>query len=131
MRARHLVHNKPKPDYLTPQRSWVYYEQGDARALEYAEKAYNLMPDQAPIIDTLGWILVQKGQVKRGVELLQAAVTKAPTSLDIRYHLAAGLDKAGRREDARKELERALKSNENFDEISAARELLRKIKENK
>ena len=111
--------------------AWVYYEQGDARALEYAEKAYNLMPDQAPIIDTLGWILVQKGQVKRGVELLQAAVAKAPTSLDIRYHLAAGLEKAGRRDDARKELERVLKSNENFPEVNAARELLRKIKENR
>ena len=122
---------QPKNAAVLNNIAWVFYELGDPRAIEYAEKAYNLMPNQAPIIDTLGWILVQKGQVKRGVELLQAAAAKAPTSLDIRYHLAAGLDKIGRREDARKELERVLKGNENFDEINAARELLRKIKENK
>lgn len=107
---------------------WIYHEQGDSRALEYAEKAYKLAPNQPVIIDTLGWMLVQQGQVKRGLGLLQSAAAKPPALPDIRYHLAAALDKAGRRQEARKELEHLLENNHNFSEATAARALLNRIK---
>ncbi len=46
--------------------------------METAERAYKLEPDNAAVADTLGWMLVEQGNTKRGVELLQKAVAAAP-----------------------------------------------------
>ncbi|MDX1252536.1 MAG: PEP-CTERM system TPR-repeat protein PrsT [Gammaproteobacteria bacterium] len=107
--------------------AWLSYEQGYPGAVDYAEKAYSLAPEQPVIGDTLGWILVQKGQVKRGLELLQAAASKASAAGGIRYHYAVALDKAGYSQEARKELERLLKNNGEFNEAADARALLKKL----
>lgn len=106
----------------------IYYEQGDSRALEFAEKAYGLASNQPAIADTLGWMLVQQGQLKRGLELLQSAVAKPPALPDIRYHLAVALDKSGRSREARQELEQLLENTNNFGEAAAARTLLNRLK---
>ncbi len=105
----------------------IYYEQDDPRALEFAEKAYDLAPNQPAITDTLGWILIQQKQVNRGLDLLQAAVSQSDAPI-IRYHFAVALDKAGRGREARKELEQLLQSNSNFSEVTAARTLLNRLK---
>ena len=123
-----VLEKQPKNAAVLNNLGWVYYEQGDPRALEYAEKAYNLAKDQPAIMDTFGWFLVQQGQVKRGLELLQSAVAKSPESPDIRYHLAVALDKSGRGQDARKELEQLLENTNNFGEAAAARTLLNHLK---
>lgn len=108
--------------------AWIYQGQGDrARALQYAEKAYALAKNQPAIIDTLGWILVEQGQTRRGLELLQQAVGKSPESPDVRYHFAAALVKAGRGEEARKELEGLLATQKTFVELPQARQLLERL----
>jgi thioredoxin-like negative regulator of GroEL len=48
---------------------------------------------------------------------------KAPHIPDIRFHMAAALEKAGRRDEARKELGRLLKSNKTFPERDKAEAL--------
>ena len=68
-------------------------------------------------------MLVQNGETNRGLVLLQEAATKAPHLPDIRYHMAAALEKAGRREEALKELNRLLKSNKTFPERDKAKTL--------
>ena len=56
-------------------------------------------------MDTLGWLLVEKGETARGVELLRRAVDLAPGSAELRLHLAKALLKAGDKVGAaRKEL---------------------------
>ncbi len=75
------------------------------KAMEYAERAHELAPSNASIQDTLGWTLVQRGQVEQGIRHLRDARLRAPQSTEIRYHLAAALAKAGRPDEARKELE--------------------------
>jgi len=104
--------------------AWLYQEQGDyAEGVKYAERAYELVPDRPEVIDTLGWLLVRNGDTNRGLVLLQEAATKAPHIPDIRYHMAAALDKAGRRDEARKELDRLLKANKTFPERDKAEAL--------
>jgi len=103
--------------------AWIYQEQGNSEGVKYAERAYELVPGRPEVIDTLGWLLVQNGDTNRGLVLLQEAVTKAPHIPDIRYHMAAALEKAGRREEARKELDRLLKSNKSFPERDKAEAL--------
>jgi cellulose synthase operon protein C len=85
--------------------AWVAAEMHDPRAVEYAERANQLLPDAPPVMDTLGWLLVEKGDGSRGVALLQKAVEMAPQLYGIRIHLAKGLIQTNQKEAARKELE--------------------------
>lgn len=103
--------------------AWLYQEENNPEGIKYAERAYNLVPDRPEVIDTLGWLLAQHGDTNRGLVLLQEAVTKAPHIPDIRYHMAAALEKAGRPDEARKELDRLLKSSKSFPERDKAEAL--------
>ena len=110
------------PDNITTLNNlaWLYQEQGNPDAVQYADRAYELAPERPEVIDTLGWLLVQNGEITRGLVLLQEAVTKAPHVPEIRYHMAVALMKAGRREEARKELDRLLRTGKKFPERDEA-----------
>ena len=92
----------------------AYQQEKNPLALEYAEKAYKIAPDNPAIMDTLGWILVEQDNTGRGLPLLQKAVSLAPEVGEIRYHFAAGLVKSGDNAKARKELEILLSSDRDF-----------------
>ena len=94
--------------------AWAYYEEKDARALDLAEKAYKLAGKNPAIMDTLGWILVEQGNVTRGLPLIQDASAQTPETLDIRYHLAVGLMKSGDKVKAKKEFEYILATGKEF-----------------
>jgi putative PEP-CTERM system TPR-repeat lipoprotein len=110
--------------------AWAYHQVKDPRALDTAERAYKLIPDKAAVglnaavADTLGWILVEQGDTKRGLEWLQKAVAAAPKASEIRYHLAQAWFKAGDKSKAREELERLLSSDAKFPQQAEAQKLL-------
>ena len=79
-----------------------------------------MLPNVPPVMDTLGWLLVEKGETSRGVDLLQKAVEMAPGLNDIRIHLAKGLIQANQKDAARKQLE-YLESN--LDDVQAKAEV--------
>ena len=103
--------------------AWLYQDAGNPEGLKYAERAHALVPGRPEVTDTLGWLLVQNGEISRGLVLLQEAAVKAPHIPDIRYHMVVALDKAGRRDEARKELDRLLKTGRTFPDIDKARAL--------
>lgn len=105
----------------------VLLRQGDAAAVGYAERAVKLMPDDPSCNATLGTILVARGETDRGLRYLREASLREPGNRDIRYSLAATLAKAGRRDEARLELDRAMKSEGAFDAIEDARKLQREL----
>ena len=105
--------------------AWVYQKTNDPRALATADEAYKLAGDRPQIIDTLGWILIEQGNTTRGVPLLQKAVELAPQDRTIRFHLAAGLAKAGDKANARKELEQILAAGNDFSQIGEVRAMLK------
>jgi Flp pilus assembly protein TadD len=104
--------------------AWLYQQEGSEKGVAYAEHAYEIAPQRPEVVDTLGWLLLQNGQQQRGLVLLQEAVTKAPHSAEIRYHMAVALAKAGRDDEARTELERILEKDKNFSQTVEARKLL-------
>lgn len=106
--------------------AWFYHETGDARALRYAERAHDKAPDNPEIADTLGWILVQRDEGLRGLEVLQKALAKAPDHPSIRYHLAVAYAKVGRKDSAREELAK-LTGIPPFPEQQEARKLLESL----
>jgi putative PEP-CTERM system TPR-repeat lipoprotein len=80
-------------------------ELGDARAIGYAERALKLVPNNAALLDTLGTLLVNKGDVEKGFSYLDQARAVAPNVPVLRLNYAKALMKAGRKDEARKELE--------------------------
>jgi predicted Zn-dependent protease len=107
--------------------AWAYQQVKDRRALETAERAYKLKPDMPGVADTLGYILIEMGDTKRGLELLQQAAANAPKNPAIRYHLAQGWFKAGDKAKARDELTRLLSTDAKFPERAEAVKLLRQL----
>lgn len=67
--------------------AWIYHEQQDARALEFAKRAYDLAPQSPIILDTYGWILVSTGNRKEGLLYLEQAENLAPDNVEIKQHL--------------------------------------------
>ena len=119
----------PNHPVLLNNLAWLYYVAGDDRAVSTAARAYALLPDDANIADTYGWILAESGKPEEALPLLRKARAKNASEAIIQYHTGATLYKLGRMEDARRELESALSSGGNFDGIDRAREILDAIKD--
>ena len=64
---------------------------GDKGALAHAERARALAPNEPQVNDTLGWLLVQQGQVEKGLRYLREAALRAPDDSVIRAHLDEAL----------------------------------------
>lgn len=88
----------------------VLQKLNDPAAEGMAEKALALKPGNPDIADTLGWILVQRGELTTGLRHLRDARLRRPDSADVRFHLAYALFKSGRAAEAREELASALQS---------------------
>jgi len=90
-------------------------------ALAYARQALALAPlDSAVERDITGRLLVQAGEVAKGLDLLSSAVTMDPQNAAFRYHYAQALAAAGRRDEARAAIEQALQNSKSFPEREAA-----------
>jgi putative PEP-CTERM system TPR-repeat lipoprotein len=107
--------------------AWAYRQVKDARALETAERAYKLQPDNAAAADTLASVLIDRGEAARALKLLEKAVAAAPKADAIRYHLAQAALNSGDKARARQELERVVGSSSGFPEQSNARDLLKQL----
>jgi putative PEP-CTERM system TPR-repeat lipoprotein len=104
--------------------AWAYGQISDSRALPTAETALKMAPDSPMVKDTLGWLLVDKGDAKRGVDLLRQASAAKPDSAEIRYHLGIGYAKLGDSNAARKELQLVLDRHASSPQAKLARESL-------
>lgn len=107
--------------------AWTYSRAGDPRALATAEKAVKLFPGNPGIVDTLGWILVNRNQAKAGLTHLEQAAKLSPDA-SIHFHLAVALANTGDTARARKELQSLVSTPSDFPEKSEARALLDKLK---
>ncbi len=76
-------------------------------ALALIEKAYRLQPDDAAVIDSLGWVRFRMGDTETALALLQRAWQAMPDP-EIAAHLGEVLWSLGRREDARRVWQQAL-----------------------
>jgi putative PEP-CTERM system TPR-repeat lipoprotein len=94
--------------------AWALGQAKDPRAVEYAEKANRLAPNQPAVMDTLASLLAEKGDTARAIELLQKAVELAPQMAPVRLSLARVLMKAGKAAEARKHLDELAKLGDKF-----------------
>ncbi|MDB5758088.1 MAG: hypothetical protein JWM30_1377 [Burkholderia sp.] len=103
------------------------HKEKDPRAVEYAEKALAVAPTNPAVLDTLGFLLVENGDVKRGLPYLEKAAASAPNAVTIRYNLALAQAKAGDKENARKSLEEVIAKGGNSPKVDEAKAMLKTL----
>ena len=91
--------------------AWLYCEEGGDldKALELARRAKQALPNVARVSGTLAWIYYRRQLYDSAVPLLQEAARQQPNDAQLRFHLAAALQGAGKKAQAREELDAALK----------------------
>ncbi|MFQ5534850.1 MAG: XrtA/PEP-CTERM system TPR-repeat protein PrsT [Sphingomonadales bacterium] len=124
-----LLSSAPENSVVLNNLAWLYFETGRAGAIELAGLAYKLAPESTSVLDTYGWILVRSGEPGRGLALLREAQARASRDEAIRFHVAVALNALGRREEARVELEAALRSGRHFDGLADAQALRSQLSE--
>jgi putative PEP-CTERM system TPR-repeat lipoprotein len=94
--------------------AWKYADAGRPGALELAEKAHRLNPENGSISDTLGWMLFLDGEYGRALEKLRLAATQAPNNPEVKFHLVMVLVEVDQRTEARSMLDALLREHDEF-----------------
>lgn len=122
-----VLHKAPGTPVALNNVAYIYQQMKDPRALDMARQAYQQDPSSPQIMDTLGWILVQNGDAKGGLDLLQKATAITPNALDIRYHYAVALVQTGKKDKARQVLKQLLDLKNNFPQSNDAKALMQQL----
>src|SRR3972149_5981080 len=86
--------------------AWLLAEHGGdkERALQLAQMAKELAPEDAHVSDTLGWILYQRGIYHRALALFKESAVGLPESPEVQYRLGLASLKVGDKDGARRAL---------------------------
>jgi len=123
-----LVEQEPRDVASLNNLAWVYYLLKDKRAVATAKRAYDLAPKVASVADTYGWLLVESGALREGLEVLQPTDAAAGgVQPEIRYHYASALVRSGQKDQARVMLDDLLTNSPEFDNREEAEALLRSV----
>lgn len=107
--------------------AWLMHKQSKPGALELALKASQLMPNRAPILDTLATIQAANGQVQEAIKTQQMAITAAPDDTGLKLGLARYMVQAGQNSEARTQLEALARLGDRFPRQSEVAALLKKL----
>jgi len=125
---KYLLDKQPNNPAVMNNLAWVLGQVKDPKAIELAEKAYKLAPELPAINDTLGTLLVAKGDVDRGLDLLKKANSLVPKNPTIKLNFAKALIKGGKTAEARKELEEIVSLGDKMPAANEAKTLLQGLK---
>ena len=118
---------QPNDPLLLNNLAWALWQQKDPQALAFAQKANSIAPGNPAISDTLGWMLVEQGQSRQGLELLEKASAAAPEQRDIALHLAKAQIKEGKKDAARTTLQGLVKAAPDSLEGKESKDLIAKL----
>lgn len=120
------VQVNPESPQLANSLAWLYLEQdvNIDKAYMYAQMAYERLPHDPSVVDTLGWAYYKKNSLTRAMWLLNEALSLEPDNPLINYHL--GVVYAARNDviEAKKAIMKALKKGLPPKEKNHARSLL-------
>ncbi len=110
--------------------AWIYSEYGGdkEKALQLAQMAKEMVPDDPRISDTLGWILYKRGVYQRSLALLRESAAKLPDNPQVQYHLGMAYMQVGDKDSARKALTAAASAAADFTGKDEARKTLAALK---
>jgi tetratricopeptide (TPR) repeat protein len=94
------------------------------KAYDLAKRANEAVPNEPHLSDTLGWILVKKGDYGNALRLLQESATKLPDLPEIQFHLGMASYMVGEEGPARIALQKAADATAVFPGKDEARQRL-------
>lgn len=102
--------------------AWAMLMQGKPGALSHAERANEILPDRAEVMETLALALSAASQHAKALEWQRKVVAKAPDTPSYRFQLAKLLLKNGAKDEARAELEKLAYLGDKFaDQLEVAK----------
>jgi len=107
----------------------LYTEHGGSTtvALRLAQEARSALPADPHVADTLGWVLVRIGSAASAVPYLKECSQAIPTNAAYHYHLGMAYFNAGQVQEAKHELQTALRLRDSFEGSDEARKALASI----
>ena len=105
------------------------YMQGHGKkgeALDLAIRAYRLAPNDAGVVDTLGYALLKEGRTDDALKALKHAVSLVPDNPSMQYHLALAYKERGEKALALESVQKALRAKD-FPEAKEASLLLNQL----
>lgn len=120
-----IIEKSPKAVIALNNLALILSDNNLGKAIEYAEQAVKMMPENAALQDTLGTLLVKNGQLDEGISYLSKAARIAPGSMEIQFNLAQAYIENKNNEQARVLLEKILQESQRFSVKEEARKLLR------
>ncbi len=96
-------------------------------AFKIANKSVEVAPKNPFSLDALGWVNLQRGDIKGGLEKLKEASSILPQDPVILYHLGVGYYKDNNPKEAKNALQAALNISTSFRGADQAAEILKKL----
>jgi tetratricopeptide (TPR) repeat protein len=106
--------------------AWIYVASNRKldEALQLAQTAQQLLPDEPNVNDTLGWIYYQKKMASQAISHLENSVEKSPNDPTHHFHLGMAYVETGAWDKARQSLKRAFALKPDFDGSAEAKKAL-------
>jgi tetratricopeptide (TPR) repeat protein len=98
-----------------------------SRAKALAEEAIKQRPNEAAIIDTLGWVYFRMGDYVQARGLIEQALAASPEADVLNYHMAAALMKLGQKDAAGEKLKKALNGKDDYPGRREAERMLKEL----
>jgi len=126
VRFERILEIDPRAAVAANNLAWIYAD-GDGnldRAMDLAQTAKSVLPDDPEVSDTLGWVYYKKNLAQSAIPLLQSSVEKDSRQPLYHYHLGLAYAKSGDKARARQSLEQALRLSSDFAGSADARRVL-------
>jgi Flp pilus assembly protein TadD len=103
--------------------AWMMAERNENLdlALKYAQTAKAVLPDAAPISDTLAWVYYKKDLAPLAVEPLQHAISRDPKNATYHYRLGLVYLKTGDSAKAKQAFQQSLAISPSFPQAADAK----------
>jgi len=126
---RKVIELNPKSPDAYQRLALILAEQPESHneAFKMATKSVEFAPKNPFSLDALGWVSVQRGDLKGGLEKLKEASTLLQQDPVILYHLGVGHYKDSNPNEAKKALQAGLNISKNFRGADQAAEILKKL----
>jgi len=118
---------QPKNALAMNNLAWLMVRQGKPGAVAMAEQANTLLPDRAPLLDTLAMALAAEKQFPRAIETQKKAIQRNPKDPGLQLGLARLYIQSGDKAQARTELQSLAKLGDKFRGQGEVAELLKTV----
>jgi Flp pilus assembly protein TadD len=126
-RLRKVVAAFPKNALALNNLAWVLVQRKDKAALEFAQRANDILPDRPAFMDTLALALATENRLAQAIEIQRVAMELDPQDHSLRLTMARLALQAGDKGVARDELRTLEKLGPKFEEQAEVARLLKQL----